>query len=124
MKQKRFLLTEDRIPRQWYNIQADMPVKPLPMLNPSTGQPVKAEDLYPIFAEEACRQELDTEHRWFDIPEEVVEQYAYYRATPLVRAYGMEKELDTPAHIYFKNESVSPVGVSQAEFSPGTSILL
>ena len=110
MKQKKFFLREDQIPRQWYNIQADMPVKPMPMLNPATRQPVKEEELYPIFAKELCRQELDTGHRWFDIPEEVLEQYRYYRSTPLVRAYGLEKALDTPAHIYFKNESVSPVG--------------
>lgn len=110
MRQKRFFLKEDQIPSRWYNIQADMPVKPQPMLNPATRQPIKEEDLYPVFAKELCRQELDTAHRWLDIPDEVREQYTYYRSTPLVRAYGLEKALDTPAHIYFKNESVSPVG--------------
>lgn len=109
-KQKRFILQEKDIPEQWYNIQADMVNKPMPPLNPKTREPLKAEDLYPIFAEEVCRQELDMENPWIDIPEEVREQYKFYRSTPLVRAYGLEKVLDTPAHIYFKNESVSPVG--------------
>lgn len=110
MRQKRYFLQESDIPRQWYNIQADMKNKPMQMLNPATHEPLKAEDLYPIFAEELCRQELDTTRRWTEIPEEVLQMYTYYRSTPLVRAYGLEKELDTPAHIYFKNESVSPVG--------------
>ncbi len=109
-KQKRFFLTEDEIPTQWYNIQADMPNKPLPPLNPKTHEPLGAEDLYPIFAKDLCHQELNITDRWIDIPEEVRDQYKYYRSTPLVRAYGLEKALGTPAHIYFKNESVSPVG--------------
>ncbi|MDE6043422.1 MAG: TrpB-like pyridoxal phosphate-dependent enzyme, partial [Muribaculaceae bacterium] len=109
-KQKRFILPENEIPRSWYNIQAEMPVKPMPPLNPATKEPLKAEDLYPIFAEELCRQELNQSDAWIDIPEEVREMYKYYRATPLVRAYGLEKALGTPAHIYFKNESVSPMG--------------
>lgn len=110
MKTKRFLLQENELPTQWYNIQADMINKPMPLLNPATREPLKPEDLYPIFAEELCRQELDQTHRYIDIPEPVQEMYRYYRSTPLVRAYGLEKALDTPAHIYFKNESVSPVG--------------
>lgn len=109
-KRKRFFLAEADIPSQWYNIQADMPNKPLPLLNPKTKQPLKAEDLFPIFNEACSLQELDTEHTWIDIPEEVRDMYKFYRPTPLVRAYGLEKALDTPAHIYFKNESVSPVG--------------
>src|SRR5574344_472631 len=109
-KQKRFFLTEEEIPKQWYNIQADMPTKPLPPLNPKTHEPLGAEDIYPIFAKDLCHQELNTKDQWIDIPEEVREQYKYYRSTPLVRAYGLEKALGTPAHIYFKNESVSPVG--------------
>lgn len=110
MKQKRFILQESEIPTQWYNIQAEMPNKPQPMIHPGTKQPMKAEDLFPIFPEECCRQEVNQTDAWIDIPEEVREQYAYYRCTPLVRAYGLEKALGTPAHIYFKNESVSPVG--------------
>lgn len=109
-RQKRYFLSEEQIPTQWYNIQADMVNKPLPPLNPTTKKPLTPEDLYPIFCEECSRQELDQEHAWIDIPEEVRELYAYYRSTPLVRAYGLEKALGTPAHIYFKNESVSPVG--------------
>ena len=109
-RQKRYFLSEEQIPTQWYNIQADMVNKPLPPLNPATKKPLTPEDLYPIFCEECSRQELDQEHAWIDIPEEVRELYAYYRSTPLVRAYGLEKALRTPAHIYFKNESVSPVG--------------
>ena len=109
-RQKRFFLEERDIPRQWYNIVADMPVKPMPMLHPATKQPLRAEDLFPIFSEEVSRQEMNTTDRWIDIPDEVREQYKAYRSTPLVRAYGLERALDTPAHIYFKNESVSPVG--------------
>jgi len=110
MKQKRFFLSEAEIPTRWYNIQADMINKPMPLKNPATGQPMKPEDLFPIFAQECSRQELDMEHRWIDIPEKVREMYTYYRSTPLVRAYGLEEALGTPCHIYFKNESVSPVG--------------
>ena len=110
MKQKRFFLSEAELPTQWYNIQADMVNKPMPLLNPATRQPIKPEDLYPLFAEELSRQELNQTDRWIDIPEKVREMYTYYRSTPLVRAYGLEKAIGTPAHIYFKNESVSPVG--------------
>ncbi len=110
MKQKRFILPESEIPTQWYNIQADMVNKPQPMIHPGTKQPIKAEDLYPLFAEECSRQEVNQTDRWIDIPEEVREKYAYYRCTPLVRAYGLEEALGTPAHIYFKNESVNPLG--------------
>jgi tryptophan synthase beta chain len=110
MKQKKYILPESQIPTQWYNIQADMPNKPMPILNPATKAPLKPEDLFPIFNEECSKQELDQTHSFIDIPDEVREMYTYYRSTPLVRAYGLEKALDTPAHIYFKNESVSPVG--------------
>ena len=110
MKQKKFILQENEIPRQWYNIQADMVNKPLPPLNPATREPLKAEDLYPVFCEECCRQEFDLDNAWIDIPDEVLDKYTYYRSTPLVRAYALEKALDTPAHIYFKNESTNPLG--------------
>lgn len=109
-QQKRYILPEDQIPRQWFNIAAVMPNKPLPPLSPKTRQPMTAEDLYPIFAEELARQELNMTDTWIDIPDPVRDMYKSYRSTPLVRAYGLEKALDTPAHIYFKNESVSPVG--------------
>ncbi|MDH6358819.1 TrpB-like pyridoxal phosphate-dependent enzyme [Parabacteroides sp. PF5-9] len=110
MKTKKFLLEEKEIPTAWYNIVADMKNKPLPPLNPQTKQPLKPEDLYPIFAKELSHQELNETDKWIEIPEEVRELYKNYRSTPLVRAYGLEKALDTPAHIYFKNESVSPIG--------------
>ena len=109
-KQKRFFLSESEIPTQWYNIAADMVNKPMPPLNPATKQSLKAEDLFPIFAEELARQEMNQTDPWIHIPEPVRDMYKYYRSTPLVRAYGLEKALGTPAHIYFKNESVSPVG--------------
>ena len=109
-QKKRYLLDEEQIPRYWYNIQADMTTKPMPPLNPATHQPLTPEDLYPIFAKELCRQELNQTDRWIEIPDAVREMYKYYRSTPLVRATGLEKALGTPAHIYFKNESVSPMG--------------
>lgn len=109
-KSKKFLLQEKDIPTAWYNIIPSMPVKPRPMLNPATKEPLKAEDLYPLFSEEASRQEMNFTDSWIEIPEEVRDLYKIWRPTPLVRARGLEKMLDTPAHIYFKNESVSPVG--------------
>lgn len=107
---KKFLLQERDIPEAWYNIVAEMKNQPQPILNPGTKQPLKAEDLYPLFSEEASKQEMNTTDAWIEIPEEVRNLYKIWRPTPLVRARGLEKLLDTPAHIYFKNESVSPVG--------------
>ncbi len=109
-KQKRFILQEKDLPTQWYNIQAEMPNKPLPPIHPATHEPLSADDLAHIFSLECSRQELDTEHAWIDIPEQVLDMYKYYRSTPLVRAYALEEALGTPAHIYFKNESVNPLG--------------
>ena len=110
MRQKRFILQENEIPTHWYNIQADMPNKPLPPLNPATRKPLDADDLSHIFNKECSKQELDIEHAWIEIPEEVREKYTYYRSTPLVRAYALEEAIGTPAHIYFKNESTNPLG--------------
>ena len=110
MRQKRFFLREQDIPTSWYNVVADMPVKPMPMLNPQTREPVTVEDLSVLFSEECSRQELNETDRWIQIPEQVREKYTYYRSTPLVRAYGLEEALGTKARIYFKNESVSPIG--------------
>lgn len=110
MESKKFILTEKELPTAWYNILADMPNKPAPMLNPGTGEPMKASDLYGVFAKELADQEFNTTDRMIEIPDEVRDMYRIWRPTPLVRAYGLEKALDTPAHIYFKNESVSPVG--------------
>lgn len=109
-KQKRFFLDENEIPTQWYNIIADLPNKPLMPLHPQTRKELKPEDLYGMFNKECSRQELDYTNAWIDIPEPVRQLYCNYRSTPLVRAYGLEQALGTPAHIYFKNESVSPVG--------------
>ena len=108
-KSKKIVLAESEIPKQWYNILADMPVMPDPLLNPGTREPLKPEEMEPLFAKKLVEQEFSTE-RWIDIPEEVREMYKSYRPTPLVRAYELEKALGTPAKIYFKNESVSPVG--------------
>ncbi|CAK7042945.1 MAG: Tryptophan synthase beta chain [Petrimonas sp.] len=110
MKTKKFLLPEREIPTHWYNVVADMQNKPQRMINPGTKEPLKPEDLFPLFAEELSRQEFNETDRWIEIPEEVRDKYKIYRPSPLVRAYSLEKALDTPAHIYFKNESVSPVG--------------
>ncbi len=110
MKQKRYFLQENEIPTQWYNIQAEMVNKPAPMLDPVTREPVTVEELSKLLSAESARQELNFTDAWIDIPEPVQEMYRYYRSTPLVRAYGLEKALGTPAHIYFKNESVSPIG--------------
>jgi len=110
MKQKKYLLPDSEIPKQWFNMQAIMPNKPLPILNPATREVLKAEDLFPIFSEECSRQEFDRENEWIPIPEPVRRQYASYRCTPLIRAYELEEALGTPAHIYYKNESVSPAG--------------
>lgn len=89
---------------------AEMKNKPKPLLNPKTKTPMKPEDLYPLFSKAAAHQELNEQDAWIEIPEQVRDMYKIWRPTPLVRAYGLEKMLDTPAHIYFKNESVSPVG--------------
>ena len=110
MSTKKFLLQEKDIPTAWYNIVADMKTKPLPPLNPQTHEPMKEEDFYPLFAKELSHQEMNQTDAWIEIPEQVRDMYKIWRPTPLVRAYGLEKYLDTPAHIYFKNESVSPVG--------------
>lgn len=109
-KQKKFILAENELPTQWYNIQADMTTKPLPPLHPGTKKPLTVDDLARIFSKECSKQELDTTNAWIDIPEEVQEKYKFYRSTPLVRAYALEEALGTPAHIYFKNESTNPLG--------------
>lgn len=110
MESKKFILQETDIPKAWYNILAEMPNKPRPILNPATRQPLKAEDLFSLFSEEVSRQEFNDTDSWIEIPDEVRDMYRIWRPTPLVRACGLEKALGTNAHIYFKNESVSPVG--------------
>ncbi len=106
----RLYLTEDQIPKQWYNLRADMIEQHDPMLNPQTFQPATAEDLYPVFCEKLAHQELDSETRYIDIPEPVLEMYKMFRPSPLVRAYNLEKLLDTPAKIYYKFEGNNTSG--------------
>jgi len=115
--QTRFTLNESDLPRHWYNINADMPVPPAPVLHPQTMEPVTPDFLSVLFPMELILQEISTE-RYIEIPEEVREIYKLYRPTPLVRARRLEKALGTPAHIYYKNESVSPPG----SHKPNTAI--
>jgi len=115
--QVKFLLNETDLPKFWYNINADSPVPMAPMLNPQTMEPVTPDFLSVLFAMELILQEVSTE-RYIEIPEEVREIYKLYRPTPLLRARRLEKALGTPAHIYFKNEGVSPPG----SHKPNTAI--
>jgi len=115
--QTRFLLNETDLPKFWYNINADMPVPPAPVLNPQTMEPVTPDFLAVLFPMELIMQEVSTE-RYIEIPQEVREIYKLYRPTPLIRARRLEKALGTPAHIYYKNESVSPAG----SHKPNTAI--
>ena len=103
-------LDEKDMPRQWYNMRADMTEKPAPLLNPGTLQPMGFEDLRPVFCDELIRQELDNDTRFFDIPEEILNFYRMYRPSPLVRAYFLEKKLGTPAKIYYKFEGNNTSG--------------
>ena len=103
-------LAESEIPNAWYNLRADMKVKPAPLLNPGTGKPLAAEELTPIFCEELVKQELDNDTRFFPIPKEILDFYKMYRPSPLVRAYCLEKVLDTPARIYYKFEGNNTSG--------------
>ena len=103
-------LSEDEIPKQWYNVRADMKVKPAPLLNPANGQPLKPEELEPIFCKELIRQEFDNDTKWIDIPEEVLNFYKMYRPSPLVHATFLEKALGTPARIFYKFEGNNTSG--------------
>ena len=103
-------LEEKEMPKQWYNVRADMKNKPAPILNPGTLRPVTLEELSPIFCEELAKQELDDTTPYIDIPEEIRDFYKMYRPSPLVRAYCLEKELGTPAHIYYKFEGNNTSG--------------
>ena len=106
----RHFLEEKDLPKQWYNLRADMKELPDPMLNPGTGKPMTEEDLYPIFCKELAHQEMDNETRYVDIPEEIQEVYKQFRPAPLVRAYALEKALGTPAKIYYKFEGNNTSG--------------
>ena len=103
-------LDEAEIPRQWYNVRADMKVKPAPLLNPATLKPMTAQELSAVFCEELVQQELDDDTAYIDIPDEIVQFYKMYRPSPLVRAYFLEKALDTPAKIYYKFEGNNTSG--------------
>lgn len=103
-------LTEDEIPKKWYNMRADMKNKPAPLLNPETKQPMTAEELSPVFCDELIKQELDDNTRFFDIPEDIVGFYKMYRPAPLIRAYCLEEKLKTPAKIYYKFEGNNTSG--------------
>ena len=103
-------LEESELPKQWYNVRADMKNKPAPLLNPATLKPMTAEELSAVFCDELVKQELDDTTPYFDIPDEIREFYKMYRPSPLVRAYCLEKALDTPAHIYYKFEGNNTSG--------------
>jgi tryptophan synthase beta chain len=109
MDTRKIVLTEKEMPENWYNIVADMPNKPLPPLHPGTKEPIGPEALAPLFPMELIKQEVSAE-KWIQIPDEVRHIYSLWRPTPLYRAYGLEKALDTPAKIYYKYEGVSPSG--------------
>jgi len=106
----RTYLPEEKIPKYWYNLRADIKNKPYPLLNPATLKPVTAEELYPVFTKATVEQELDNDTRYFEIPEPVRELYKVYRPSPLIRAYNLEKHLDTPARIYYKFEGNNTSG--------------
>ena len=103
-------LTEDEMPRAWYNVRADMKVKPAPLVNPGTGKPMGFDDLTPVFCDELVRQELDNDTAYIEIPEKIRDFYKMYRPSPLVRAYCLEEKLQTPAKIYYKFEGNNTSG--------------
>jgi tryptophan synthase beta chain len=113
MAVKKIFLDESEIPTHWYNVVADMPNQLMPPLHPVTRQPLGLDDLTPSFTMPIIMQEIATEP-FIEIPDEVNEFYKLWRPTPLVRAYGLEKLLDTPAKIYYKNEGISPAGSHKA----------
>lgn len=106
----KIFLSEDELPKQWYNVRADMKNKPAPLLNPATHQPCTAEELEHVFCSELVKQELNTTDAYIDIPKEILDFYKMYRPSPLVRAYCLEKKLGTPAKIYYKFEGQNTSG--------------
>lgn len=106
----RLYLSEEDLPKTWYNVRADMKNKPAPLLNPGTRKPMTAEELAPVFCEELVKQELDDNTPFFEIPDEIREYYKTYRPSPLCRAYNLEKKLGTPAKIYYKFEGNNTSG--------------
>ncbi|MEA4899646.1 TrpB-like pyridoxal phosphate-dependent enzyme [Bacillota bacterium Meth-B3] len=106
----RYYLPEDKLPRAWYNLRADMPEKPAPLMNPGTRRPMTFDDLRLVFCDELIRQELDDDTAEFEIPGQVADMYRIYRPSPIVRAYRLEQALNTPAHIYYKFEGNNTSG--------------
>ena len=106
-------LEESEMPKQWYNLRADMKNKPAPLLNPATLQPITFEELRTIFCDELARQELNDTDAYIDIPKEIRDFYKMYRPSPLVRAYCLEEKLQTPAKIYYKFEGNAPEYISR-----------
>ena len=106
-------LEESEMPKQWYNVRADMKNKPAPLLNPATFKPMTPEELYPVFCKELVAQELNNTDAYIDIPEEIQNFYKMYRPSPLIRAYFLEKALGTPAKIYYKFEGNAPDYISR-----------
>ena len=113
----KYLLSEKDLPKAWYNIAADLPKPPPPVLHPGTGKPVGPDDLAPLFPMELIQQEVSTQ-REIEIPEPVRKVYRQWQPSPLFRARRLEKALDTPARIYYKYEGVSPTG----SHKPNTSV--
>ena len=103
-------LEESEMPKEWYNVRADMKNKPAPLLNPQTHEPMKPEELSAVFCDELIAQELDNDTAYFSIPQEILDYYKMYRPSPLVRAYCLEKKLGTPAKIYYKFEGNNTSG--------------
>lgn len=103
-------LSEDELPKEWYNVRADMKKKPAPLLNPKTLKPMTVEELEPIFCTELAKQELNETDAYIPIPQEILDFYKMYRPSPLIRAYCLEKQLGTPAHIYYKFEGNNTSG--------------
>ncbi len=106
----RYYLPEEKLPKSWYNLRADMKEKPEPLVNPGTGKPVTADDLRPVFCDELVRQELDDDTAEFPIPQPILDMYRIYRPSPIVRAYRLEEALKTPARIYYKFEGNNTSG--------------
>lgn len=106
----RYYLPEEKIPTSWYNLRADMKEKPEPLVNPGTGKPVTPDDLRPVFCDKLIAQELDDDTAEFPIPQPILDMYRIYRPSPIIRAYRLEKALNTPAHIYYKFEGNNTSG--------------
>lgn len=106
----KIFLSEEELPKHWHNVRASMKALPDPFINPGTGQPCTADDLKPVFCDELVAQELNTTDKYIDIPQGIQDFYKMFRPAPVVRAYNLEKKLDTPAKIYYKFEGQNTSG--------------